>query len=68
MASMTADPRKARMDQIATEKEQMVERFEESLNGTGRLWKGRRLVLDEFDEDMWTRPEDWDRVDDVEWA
>jgi len=68
MASMTADPRKARMDQIATEKEQLVEKFEESLNGSGRLWQGRRLVLDEFDEAVWTRPDQWDRVDDVEWA
>lgn len=67
MRSMSADPRKARMEQIASEKEQLVERFEESLNGSGKLWRGRRLALDDFEEDMWTRPDEWDRVEDVEW-
>jgi hypothetical protein len=33
----------------------LIEQFEESLNGTARLFSGRRSALDDFDlEDVWS--------------
>ncbi len=55
MASMGMDAVKAAAAQKMAEKEDLVERFEESLNGTGRLFRGRRSTLDEFDlEEVWS--------------
>jgi hypothetical protein len=54
MASMAADVKSSAAQQKAAEEEALIEAFEDSLNGTGRLWRGRRSVLDDVPSEVWT--------------
>jgi hypothetical protein len=54
MQSMAVDTKKSARDQIAGEKEDLIQAFEDALNGDGRLWRGRRSALDGIPSETWT--------------
>ncbi|MCP4307717.1 MAG: hypothetical protein GY788_23160 [bacterium] len=54
MASVGMDNQKAAREQEEREREEMIERFEASLIGEGRLFAGRRSNLDDIDREVWT--------------
>lgn len=53
-ASMAMDTRLSAAQQKIGEKEALVEAFEDAMNGEGRLWRGRRSVLDGIPSETWT--------------
>jgi len=57
MASMGMDSAQARAEQIAGEKQDLVDRFEEALEGGRPLFSRRRLVLEDIPDEVWTSSE-----------